>query len=296
MQLTDTDLQILAQAAVSAALEAGNLIAAKANEPLTVSRKGTGDSLASDVVTEVDVMAQEMILKRLQDVTRRYNLGTLSEEADDNRERFEKDCFWAIDPIDGTLPFINREPGYSTSIGLVSKAGDPLIGVIYDPMTATLYQAVKGQGARRNGKPFRVEEQPDSPLAFLNGKSMLNYPLKNRILDEIEAVARNLGYQQMAKQFQGGAALIACWVIEKAPACYFYLPKKVNGGGSIWDFAASACICAEAGAWVSDIDGNPLDLNRADSTFMNHRGALYASSEKLGREIIALGKKMSNEI
>lgn len=295
MQLTDHDLQMLREAATSAALKAGKLIASYANKDLDVKHKGTGDSLASDVVTQVDLMAQEIILNMLEKVTKIYDLGTLGEESEDNRERFEKDYFWAIDPIDGTLPFINREHGYSTSIALVSKAGEPVIGVIFDPLTGNLYYAVKGQGAFFSGLPWKVEEQADAPLAFLNGKSMLTYPLKDKILSEMEAVSEKLDYQGMTTQFQGGAALIACWVIEKAPACYFYFPKKIDGGGSIWDFAASACIFREAGAWVSDIYGNPLDLNRADSTFMNHRGAIFASSEKLAREIIELGKKMSGE-
>ena len=292
MQLTDHDLQMLREAATSAALKAGSLISSYATKELDVKRKGTGDSLASDVVTEVDVMAQEIILGMLEKVTKIYDLGTLGEESEDNHERFEKDYFWAIDPIDGTLAFINREHGYSTSIALVSKEGKPVIGVILDPMTGNLYYAVKGQGAFFCGLPWKVEEQTDAPLSFLNGKSMLDYPLKDTILSEMETVSQKLGYKGMTTQFQGGAALIACWVLEKAPACYFYLPKKIEGGGSIWDFAASACIFLEAGAWISDIYSNPLDLNRADSTFMNHRGVIYATSEKLAREIIEVGKKL----
>lgn len=292
MQLTDHDLQMLREAATSAALKAGRLISSYTTKDLTVKHKGTGDSLASDVVTEVDVMAQELILKMLKKVTKIYDLGTLGEESPDNHERFEKDYFWAIDPIDGTLPFINREHGYSTSIALVSKEGEPVVGVIFDPMTGNLYYAVKGQGAFFCGLPWKVEEQVDAPLAFLNGKSMLDHPIKDSILSEMESASARLGYNGMTTQFQGGAALIACWVLEKAPACYFYLPKKVDGGGSIWDFAASACIFKEAGAWISDIHGNPLDLNRLDSTFMSHRGVIYATSEKLAREIIEVGKKL----
>lgn len=296
MQLTDHDLQMLREAATSAALKAGKLIASYANKDLDVKHKGTGDSLASDVVTEVDLMAQEIILNMLENVTNRYDLGTLGEESEDNRERFEKDYFWAIDPIDGTLPFINREAGYSTSIGLVSKSGEPVIGVIFNPRNGDLYYAVKGEGAFCNGLPWTVEETPGAPLAYLNGKSMLTHPLKEKTLEAMEEISEKLEFKGLTTQFQGGAAMIACWVLEQAPACYFYYPKKVDGGGSIWDFAASACIFNEAGAWVSDIYGNPLDLNRADSTFMNHRGAIFASSEKLTREIIELGRKMSGEI
>lgn len=77
----------------------------------------------------------------------------------------------------------------------------------------------------------------------------------------------------------------AIWVLERAPACYFKFPKPGNGGGCIWDFAATACIYNELGAVASDIYGNALDLNRSDSAFMNHRGVLFASSADLAGRI-----------
>lgn len=295
MQLTPFDLEKICGSATSAALKAGNLISSYVDKHVDVKNKGVGDTLASQVVTEVDVMAQELILKMLAKITAEYDLGTLGEESPDNHERFEKDYFWAIDPIDGTLAFINKEHGYSTSIALVSKSGEPVIGVIFDPLTKTLYHAIKGQGAYYSGRKWTMEEEADAPLAFMNGKSFLDNPRKESILSEMKVVSEKLGYSGLTEQYQGGAALIASWALEKAPACYFYLPKKVDGGGSIWDFAASACIYSEAGAWVSDIHGNPLDLNRPDSTYMNHRGVIYATNEKLAKEIVEVAKRVTEK-
>ncbi|WP_372776116.1 inositol monophosphatase [Mangrovibacterium sp.] len=295
MQLTPDNLQHICGAAVSAALKAGNLISSYTEKDLEIKNKGIGDTLASQVVTEVDVMAQELIVKMLTKVTKLYDLGTLGEETPDNHERFEKDYFWAIDPIDGTLAFINGEHGYSTSIALVSKAGEPVVGVIFDPMTKTIYQAIKGQGAFLSGRKWTVEPREMEPLSFLNGKSFLEHPLHDATLKSMETIVKKLGYPGMTSKFQGGAALIACWALENDPACYFSFPKKVDGGGSIWDFAASACIYTEAGGWVSDIHGNPLDLNRPDSTYLNHRGVLYATNEVLAREIIEVGKRLMKE-
>jgi len=295
MELTPNDLERICGAATSAALKAGNLISSYADKDLDVKNKGVGDTLASQVVTEVDVMAQELILEMLAKTTAMYDLGTLGEESPDNHERFEKDFFWAIDPIDGTLAFINKEEGYSTSIALVSKSGEPVIGVIFDPRTKILYHAIKGQGAYMSGRKWIVEEEENAPLAFINGKSFLEHPLKDATLKEMEFVGRKLGYNGVTEKYQGGAAMIACWVLENAPSCYLTYPKKVDGGGSIWDFAASACIFKEAGAWISDIQGNPLDLNRLDSTYMNHRGLVYATSEALANEIIETVKKLDIE-
>jgi 3'-phosphoadenosine 5'-phosphosulfate (PAPS) 3'-phosphatase len=66
---------------------------------------------------------------------------------------------------------------------------------------------------------------------------------------------------------------------------YFKLPKAEEGGGSLWDFAATAALFSELGYVASDFYGEPLDLNRADSTFMNHRGVLFATDYSLAIEI-----------
>lgn len=87
----------------------------------------------------------------------------------------------------------------------------------------------------------------------------------------------------------------ACWVLEKSPACYFKFPKPEDGGGCLWDYAATACLFNESGAVVSDIQGQSLDLNRPDSSFMNHRGVLYASTPAMAKEIMYLFQEIKNK-
>jgi 3'-phosphoadenosine 5'-phosphosulfate (PAPS) 3'-phosphatase len=77
-------------------------------------------------------------------------------------------------------------------------------------------------------------------------------------------------------------------VLENPPACYFKFPKPQQGGGSLWDFAATAAIFNECGASARDFDGQSLELNRAESTFMNHRGVLFATDAALAEEIQGL--------
>ena len=84
----------------------------------------------------------------------------------------------------------------------------------------------------------------------------------------------------------------ACWVLEKAPACYFKFPKPEDGGGSLWDYAATASLFHEAGAVASDIYGKPLDLNRPDSTFMNHRGVLFTNNHDMAERVMGLYTKL----
>ena len=85
-----------------------------------------------------------------------------------------------------------------------------------------------------------------------------------------------------------GAVLNACSVLEHSPACYVKCPKPEQGGGSLWDFAATSALFNEMGAAASDVHGKPLDLNRADSTYMNHRGVLFSSHCSLAEKIRGL--------
>jgi 3'-phosphoadenosine 5'-phosphosulfate (PAPS) 3'-phosphatase len=74
-----------------------------------------------------------------------------------------------------------------------------------------------------------------------------------------------------------GAVLNGIHVLENGPACMLKLPKKESGGGSIWDFAATACIYQELGLPATNFEGGRLDLNRKDGAFMNQEGVFYAN-------------------
>ncbi len=295
MKLSSSNLFLLSQCAISAAYQAGQIISNYSDRSVTVKKKQGGNTLASQVVTEVDHLSQDCILQTLLPTCEMFDLALLSEEIPDNRERLEKDYFWCIDPLDGTLPFIQSTPGYSVSIALVARDGSPVIGVIYDPVEKTLYHAIKGRGAFRNGESLTLKltsATSEQALTWVADQSFEQHPLFSTVMMELENIANQIGYAGLTTLLQGGAAMNACWVLEKQPACYFKFPKSLPGGGSLWDFAATACIFQETGAFVSDINGNLLDLNRQESTFMNHQGAIYSSHALLTERIIELYDKL----
>ena len=76
-----------------------------------------------------------------------------------------------------------------------------------------------------------------------------------------------------------GAVLNAIFVLENGPACMIKHPKKENGGGSIWDYAATACIYNALGLSATNYKGEKLDLNRKEGTFMNHEGVFYDNTK-----------------
>ncbi len=295
MQLSSNDLKYLCERAISAALQAGAIIREKSALSVAVQSKKGGESLASQVVTEVDLLSQDIILKMLIPTCNEFDIALLSEEKTDDGMRLQKDYFWSIDPLDGTLPFIEKTAGYAVSIGLVSRSGRPMLGVIYDPVEQTLYHAINGQGAFRNKKAWRLKSSADFAklsLTVVSDRSFVKQSYYSKVINEIETIATDMGYNGLKLIQIGGAAMNACWVLENNPGCYFKFPKNQNGGGSLWDYAATACIFNEIGAVVSDIHGNELDLNRDDSSFMNHHGILYCGTDDLSIRIQSLYRRI----
>lgn len=285
MKLTTNHLKELAEIAIEAATTTGKFISK--TRPLNVQQKEGGDSLASQVLTEVDGQSQDMILNILEPTFTQFDLALLTEESEDDGSRLIKDYFWCIDPIDGTLPFIEGVPGYAVSIALVSRAGIPQIGVVYDPVEHVLYHAIKDQGAFRNHIPWTIQNS-GSTLFMNTDRSFAEQPEYPAVLSALE----NFGYSTVKTTTQGGGVMNAIWALKNAPACYFKFPKEKKGGGSFWDFAATTCIFHELGAIASDIHGAALQLNRKDSLFMNREGTLFATDHNLAQQIIALYKTL----
>jgi fructose-1,6-bisphosphatase/inositol monophosphatase family enzyme len=280
----DLDLSELTQCALSAAKAAGKVIQGFCGRVVEVFSKKGGDTLASQVVTEVDRKAQDAILAVLRPSMDLYDLALLTEESEDDGSRFQKKYFWCIDPLDGTLAFSEGENGYAVSIGLVARDGFPQIGVIYDPVSEVLWHAVKGQGVKRNDQHWKVKDR-NHTLTFTYDRSFESHPQFSSLCHALSEVGRGLGLQGIEATQYGGSVMNAMHALENGPGCHLKLPKPEEGGGSLWDYAATACIYAEAGAWATDVYGQPLELNRRESTFMNHRGVLYASGHNLGEKI-----------
>ncbi len=273
------DLFKLNEIAIKAALATGKVIQKSMNENISVKQKKGENSLAAQVVTEVDLACEKVILSHLLPTCKQFDLALLSEETEDDRSRFEKDFFWCIDPMDGTLPFINKEPGFSVSIALVAKDGTPYIGVVFDPSTDILYYAMKGKGAYKNDKPWKVKCK-NSYLTYITDRKLRDTPRKAEIEKILKEKAVQMGLNGVKEIAGAGSVLNGIRVLENGPACMLKFPKKQSGGGSIWDFAATACIFQELGLTATNYDEGRLDLNRKDGTFMNHQGVFYANFSK----------------
>ena len=262
--------------ATKAALAAGKIIQKHMNDDIAVEKKTGGASYASQVVTAVDKACESVILSHLLPSCDTFDLALLSEETEDDGSRFRENFFWCIDPMDGTLAFINKRPGFSVSIALVAKDGTPHLGVVFDPSTDTLYYAIKGHGVFKNGSPWDVNPTNDH-LSYVTDRKLKDTPRSKEIEELLQKQVERLGLNGVQEIDGAGAVLNAIRVLENGPACMLKFPKKQKGGGSIWDFAATACFFQELGLSATNFEGKPLDLNRKDSTFMNHQGVFFAN-------------------
>jgi fructose-1,6-bisphosphatase/inositol monophosphatase family enzyme len=271
------NLQLLADIAIEAAVSAGKIIQNYKNRDVVVEKKEGVFSYASQVVTQVDRECEHVILSLLKKTFTTFDIGLLTEETPDDNSRFEKEFFWCIDPIDGTLAFINKEPGFSVSIALVAKDGTPTVGVVYDPNTNTLYHAIKGKGAFKNQKEWKVKNT-NNYLTYFTDRKLNDTPKLEEIQQLLESY-KNKNQLTAIKEVSGaGAVLNAILVAENGPACFLKLPKKETGGGSIWDYAATACIFKELNLSATNFSGGRLNLNKKRNSFMNDEGICYLNS------------------
>lgn len=282
--LTTTELHKLRDVAKEAALAAGKYIQSQFDQEYQKKHKEGGDTLASQVVTAVDIRAQEIILEHLKPTITAYDLGLLTEELADDYSRMEKAYFWCIDPMDGTLPFTERRSGYAVSIALITQAGDPVVGVACIPDLDKCYSAVKGSGVYLNDQPYVRGNSGDPTIHFYMDRSFLDEPYVHDIKQAFES-----HYEQVEYHSTFGGVRNAIGVMTSGRGCYFKFPKKRKGCGSIWDYAATRLFMEELGLCVSTASGDTLHLNRPSTTFMNETGILYATDEELERFIREFG-------
>jgi len=290
MKLSQIDRYFLSQCAISAACQAGYLIRqhvrAMSSKQVGYQLKQGQGSIASRIVTKVDLLAQEALLNVLSESSKHYDLALLTEELPDDKSRLDKDYFWCIDPLDGTLYFSESISGYSVSIALVSKNGESILGVIYDPHNEKLYVSHQYQAQTPS-------TQPKDELILICDRHFLQHTQYDEITEKLSKIFAKQGFHSIKVLPKGGAVINAMSVLEYTSACYFKLPKQEKGGGCLWDYAASASFFNTGTAIVTDMKGDKLNLNSSASVYMNHCGVVFASNEIIANCIYELYQEIN---
>ncbi|WP_027481560.1 inositol monophosphatase family protein [Deinococcus pimensis] len=230
------DLTELLEVAVRAAHVAGRLHLDHKDRAFEVRSK----SAPGDLVTEVDSLAEAAIREVIAGAYPHH--AVLGEEGGRSGDAEEE---WIVDPLDGTVNYAHGFPVSCVSIGF-QRAGERLVGAVFDPNRNELFTATRGGGAFLNGRAARV-----------SGRGALAEPalLATGFPYNVSEDARNLELLRRALsrglpvRRPGAAALDLCYV-----AC-----GRLDGywefGLKPWDSAAGSVIVEEAGGRVTDLAG-----------------------------------------
>ena len=215
-------------------------------ENLQVSSKAPGDFVSS-----ADKRTEKILIDELQKAHPDYGIiseerGIINESNINNR--------WIIDPIDGTMNFLNGIPQFAISIGYEENR-EIKCGVIFNPVTNEMYFAEKGNGAFLNNSRIRVSNKKkiQDSLIVTGGPKKIS-KIKEKIFSEYINVSNKVAN---VRKF-GSAALDMAYVASGRFDGYWQREL------SYWDIAAGIIIVKEAGGFVNFFDEdkmNPLKRN-----------------------------------
>ena len=154
MPLEQRDLSRMLETAIVAARLAGQ----RAMEEINFIKASIKNS--TELVTQADARCQEIIIDRIKENYPDH--GFIAEEGHQGKifkqsPRGDRQFWWAIDPIDGTHNFAHRLLLFTVSIAVLYE-GEPIVGVIFEPATDSMYTAVKGGEAQLNNRRITAGE------------------------------------------------------------------------------------------------------------------------------------------
>jgi 3'(2'), 5'-bisphosphate nucleotidase len=230
---------------ISLAKEAGKKVASYYQQDIVVEHKKDHSP-----VTKADLASNDVLIAGL----RQYGYPIFSEETKPqvyNPEGY----LWIIDPLDGTSSFIKGTDDHSVMIGLTYK-GEPLLGVVYQPVIDTLYYAVKGEGAymEKEGNSHRLHV---SDIATLDRARLL----VSRRAPTIERFSRLIRAVDPSDVLHISSNGVKISMIADGQAELFFNPSRKLGS---YDYCAPHVIIEEAGGAISYIDGSEI---RYDDTW-----------------------------
>lgn len=228
-------------------------------------------------LTRADMLSHDLIVSRLTKIT--PDIPVISEEgmSVDYARRSGWRRFYLVDPLDGTKSFIKRSGEFTVNIALIED-GLPVLGVIYAPVSGSLYYSSQCAGAYRRegqGEPVRIGVSPPRELG-----SLVAVISRSHKTSEREAF---MDAGLVDDFIHSGSSLKFCLVAEGKADIY---PRF--GALWEWDTAAGHAILREAGGRVVDLTGSQEIAYNKES--MLHSG-LLALPEWL---LLELGPRMGN--
>ncbi len=242
--------------------EAGQIILKYYHQDYNIDLKKEGEP-----VTQADKASNEFITEQL--AQHFPEDGILAEESKDDFKRLDCQRVWVVDPMDGTKEFIDKVGQFAAMIGLVEN-GEPVLGLVYQPTTDTLYSAVKNMGAfvMRNGhaSPLKVAQVSEINQMRL----VISRSHRAALVDNMKDA---LGINKEVAS--GSVGLKVGLMVETKCDLYLHPNSKTKE----WDTCAPQVILQEAGGTITDCWGEQLKYNKEnvynDKGFVASNGSCH---------------------
>lgn len=180
---------------------------------------------------------------------------------------------WIVDPVDGTTNFIQGLPFTVISIALVVQ-GEPVVGVIYCPITGELFEAAKNLGCFYNGSVLKTGNACSSlEQSLVITEFGFTGTEEFKLSDKLERCKKLAQIPVRGIRMLGSAAYNLCQIARGTGQIYY------EQGIHAWDIAAGTVIVREAGG----------DVRSFDKKFkLNCRSIIATANASLTRQIITL--------
>ena len=239
--MDDSDAQ---EVATRAAFRAGRLAVSRLGDPGYLKWKGH-----RDVVSGASLDVQDVIVSILQKECAGDAI-LVEEGPEDEPLEVAAERLWIVDPICGSLNFVQGIPFFAVSIAL-RVAGQLRVGVVHDPNRDETFAARFGEPATLNNRPITVLNTALGPEFWEQAWVATDLPHSGPRRAEALRVFDLYAKEVLAQNVMGSPALGLCYVAAGRIHAYWTLDAKP------WDVAAACVILNQAGALITDAEGGP---------------------------------------
>ncbi len=207
--------------------------------------------------------------------------GVYGEEG--TRSALGSEYRWYVDPLDGTTNFAHGFPVFCVVLGCEHRApglapeqdGEMVAGVIYDPLRNEMFSAVRGAGARLNGRKLQVSRTK------LLQESLVatGFPSHKRHRSPNVHFYQEFTLRSHGVRRAGSAALDLAYVA--AGRVDGYWEFNLNP----WDTSAGYLLVEEAGGKVTHFDGGKFTLDSREVFATN--GLIHDEMQALFADMFA---------
>lgn len=239
--------------AFKAARKAGDMMIRASNN---LSAIKVDSKAFNDFVSDIDRMSESILIEALKEAYPQHKITT-EESSSHGKARAEYE--WIIDPLDGTTNYLHGHPQFAISMALLHK-GVLQEALVYAPERNDLYLASRGKGALLNDRRIRVSNRIELNQCLIG----TGFPVVDQsMMDTYLAILKDFLSKAAGARREGAASLDLCALATGRFDGFFEFNLKP------WDIAAGALIAKEAGAIVTDMQGEQNWLESGDIVAAN---------------------------